>query len=75
MAEGKGVYASLVDGVMKALAGAFIAAAGVMWKAGEEEKERLRAEIERLRKTAEVNRRRAAPAERERVRLRNRDEE
>jgi hypothetical protein len=71
----RGWYASLADGVVKALSGAFILAVGYLMRASEEEKRRLKDEIEHLRKMAEVRRRQSDPAEHDRVRTRfeNRD--
>lgn len=72
-APASGWYAPLVDGLVKALSGAFIFLLGWATKASEDEKEALRAEIKRLQRDAEIRRRQSDAAERQRVRTRFED--
>ncbi|OYW77690.1 MAG: hypothetical protein B7Z37_03105 [Verrucomicrobia bacterium 12-59-8] len=64
----KGLWASTIDAVVKALAGAFIAAAGMMLKDNDELRAKLKETQDALEKQREVARKRGDPAERDRVR-------
>jgi AmiR/NasT family two-component response regulator len=67
--EGKpGLWASLVDGLMKALQGAFIAIASVLAVKNEELSAKLKEAQDELQKQREVARARGDQSERERVR-------
>ena len=69
----KGLWPSFIDGVMKALASAFITAAGWMLKENADLKKQVEDLRDELAKTREIERRRADPAERGRVRDRWKD--
>lgn len=66
--ESKGFWPSFIDGLMRALSGAFISAAGWMMKENLDLKQKLDEAKDELAKMREIERRRSDPVERDKLR-------